>query len=135
MHVRGSMHKSRLGALVIDCQTLDLEADTDFWAAALGGAVGRRDPPRYAHIEGPEGEVKIIVQKVGHPSRVHLDIETDDVAAEVERLEGLGARRVEQVETWWVMEAPTGHRFCVVKPQRSGLEQAGNVWDGTLGSP
>jgi hypothetical protein len=48
---------------------------------------------------------------------VHLDIESDDVEAEVRRLESLGARRVEQVQTWWVMEAPTGQRFCVVRLQ------------------
>jgi hypothetical protein len=55
------------------------------------------------------------VQTVTHPSRVHLDIESTDVEAEVARLEALGARRVAQIHTWWVMEAPTGQRFCVVR--------------------
>ena len=48
---------------------------------------------------------------------VHLDIESDDVAAEVARLERLGARRIAAVRTWVVMEAPTGHRFCVIRAQ------------------
>jgi len=39
-----------------------------------------------------------------------LDIETDDVEAEVKRLGALGARRVKQIKRWWVMEAPTGQR-------------------------
>ena len=52
---------------------------------------------------------------MSHSSRVHLDIESDDVDAEVARLEKLGAKRVEQVKTWWVLEAPTGQRFCVVR--------------------
>jgi hypothetical protein len=60
------------------------------------------------------------VQQVGHDSRVHLDIESDDIEAEVRRLESLGAKRVEFVHTWCVMEAPTGQRFCVVRPQRPG---------------
>ncbi len=47
--------------------------------------------------------------------RVHLDIEADDIDAEVLRLEALGARRVAHVKTWWVMEAPTGQRFCVIR--------------------
>jgi hypothetical protein len=59
---------------------------------------------------------------VDHESRVHLDIEADDLDAEVKRLEALGAKRVAFVKRWWVMEAPTGHRFCVVRPQRGALE-------------
>jgi hypothetical protein len=66
---------------------------------------------------------------VDHPSRVHLDIEADDIEAEVQRLEKLGARRVAQIETWWVMEAPTGQRFCVVRVQRPDFAEAANKWD------
>ncbi len=55
------------------------------------------------------------VQNVAHESRVHLDIESDDVEAEVARLEALGAKRVAKVKTWWVLEAPTGQRFCIVQ--------------------
>jgi hypothetical protein len=58
--------------------------------------------------------MNIEVQKVDHPSRVHLDIESTDIEAEVKRLETLGAKRLNSVENWVVMEAPTGHRFCVV---------------------
>jgi hypothetical protein len=72
--------------------------------------------------------MKILVQAVRHESRVHLDIETDDVEAETSRLEGLGARRIAKVKTWWVMEAPTGQRFCVVRPQRADFEENANVW-------
>ncbi len=68
------------------------------------------------------------VQKVDHPSRLHLDIETDDIEAEVSRLEGLGARRIGPVHNWVVMEAPTGQRFCVVNPQRSSFEETANSW-------
>jgi hypothetical protein len=70
----------------------------------------------------------IEVQAVTHPSRVHLDIETDDIEAEVRRLEALGARRVAQVKTWWVMEAPTGHRFCVVRNSSPGFAQQARQW-------
>jgi hypothetical protein len=68
------------------------------------------------------------MRRVQHPSRVHIDIETDDIGAEVARLEALGARRVAQVKRWWVMEAPTRQRFCVVRPQRADFDEHANAW-------
>jgi hypothetical protein len=66
----------------------------------------------------------LLVQQVPHESRIHLDIESDDLEAEVQRLEALGARRIGFVKRWWVLEAPTGQRFCVVNPQRGPLRDA-----------
>jgi predicted enzyme related to lactoylglutathione lyase len=124
------MHKSRLGCLVIDCETNDLGAATDFWSQAFGWKESPADPsePNYRMFETPPDQPKVLVQAVAHPSRVHLDIETDDVEAEVARLERLGARRIAFVKRWWVMEAPTGQRFCVVRPQRGDLAERGNQW-------
>jgi hypothetical protein len=59
---------------------------------------------------------------------VHLDIETDDIEAEVARLEKLGARRLKKIETWVVMEAPTGQRFCVVRAKRGNFTTEANAW-------
>lgn len=130
------MHKSRLSNIVIDCLTDDIDAAARFWSAAIGrtaeAAADPSDP--YRQLEGPPDEMKILVQAVQHPSRVHLDIETDDVEAEAARLESLGAKRVAKVETWWVMEAPTGQRFCVVRPQRPDFEARANVWPGANGA-
>ncbi len=126
------MHKSRLAAVVIDCKTEDLDRETAFWAGALGRAAESGDDPRnakYRRLETPPEELCLLVQRVDHPSRVHLDIETDDIAAEVARLEGLGATTVAQLERWTVMEAPSGQRFCVVGPQRPDFAQAANSWD------
>ena len=76
----------------------------------------------------------VLIQKVDHPSRIHLDIESDNLEAEVERLEALGAKRIGFVKRWWVMEAPTGQRFCVVNPQRGPLDERANTWgDGKPG--
>lgn len=115
------MHKSKLGGFIIDCQTDDLHRAADFWSAALGmplRELSAGDADKYADkykwLDDSQHDLHIEVQKVDHPSRVHLDIETDDVEAEVDRLEKLGAKRLQQIETWWVMEAPTGQRFCVV---------------------
>jgi hypothetical protein len=125
------MHKSKLGGFIIDCQTTDLEGAARFWGAALGMAVqplpgveGRT----YARLTDPAQPLEIEVQTVEHPSRVHLDIESDDVEAEVRRLEALGAKRIRQVQTWWVMEAPTGQRFCVVRQGSANFAAAARSW-------
>lgn len=124
------MHKSRFCAFVIDCKTDDLDAAARFWSAALGREVLTPEPdsPTYRALKVRDDEPLMLVQKVDHESRVHLDVESDDVEAEVARLEGLGARRLAQVRTWWVMEAPSGQRFCVVRPQRGPLGPDANVW-------
>lgn len=123
------MHKSRLSSLVIDCKDADLEAAGRFWSEALGRPLSPPDDDvNYRGLEDRAGQPYVLVQRVSHPSRVHLDIETDDIEAEVARLEALGARRVEKIRTWWVMEAPTGQRFCVVRPQRGALGPDANAW-------
>jgi predicted enzyme related to lactoylglutathione lyase len=126
------MHKSKLVAAVIDCQVDDLTEAARFWSAALGREVKQSetgDNPKYATLGDGTEDLIILLQKVPHPSRVHLDIESDDIEGEVQRLEVLGAKRIEKVKTWWVMEAPTGHRFCVVRPQRDGnMPDDANEW-------
>lgn len=126
------MHKSRLGVIVIDCQSDDLSESEAFWSQALGCAVQHSEAPEhrnYAKLETPDSSVAVLLQKVDHESRVHLDIETDDIEAEVQRLEKLGARRVKQLPRWWVMQAPSGHRFCVVAAQRGDFDEEANQWD------
>ena len=121
------MHKSRPGVFVIDCDADDLEDANAFWSAALGYAVADSDE-KYSKLETPEGQPQILLQAVDHPSRIHLDIETDDKEAEVARLEKLGAKRVGDVKRWVVMEAPTGHRFCIVNPQRPDFADGSKEW-------
>ena len=125
------MHKSRIAGFCIDCQTNDLETAARFWSAALGLKVraGAPPDPLYRTLDTPPDQVTVEVQQVTHPSRVHLDIEADDIEAEVQRLEKLGARRVGAVKTWYVMEAPTGQRFCVVSVQRADFAAKANSWN------
>ena len=125
------MHRSRLAGFIIDCDTDDLDAAADFWSAALGYARNSSDDPAessYVKLETGGGGLHIEVQKVSHPSRVHLDIEADNIEAEVARLEKLGAKRIGKVRTWVVMEAPTGQRFCVVRVQGPAFEDEANRW-------
>jgi hypothetical protein len=123
-------HKSRLGCLVIDCKADELGPAAAFWSGALGYDIEMQtDDPRYAILKTPEGQPKMLLQAVNHDSRIHLDIETDDKASEVARLEALGARQVTALKGWIVMEAPTGHRFCVVKPQRADFDIHARNWN------
>ncbi|MCW8985444.1 MAG: hypothetical protein OQK55_08880 [Thermoanaerobaculales bacterium] len=111
------MHHSCLGGLIIDCRTDDLDNEAQFWSKALGYEIRTTDDAddaNYVVLDTPDGEPYIELQSVDHPSRVHLDIKTDDLDAEVQRLERLGATRVKKVKHWWVLEAPSGHRFCVI---------------------
>jgi predicted enzyme related to lactoylglutathione lyase len=125
------MHRSRLAGLILDCRTDNLEQAAQFWSAALGvplkPAAEEASPIYRQLLTGPSG-LHMEVQKVEHESRVHIDIETDDIEAEVRRLEALGAKRVGSVETWCVMQAPSGQRFCVVRPQRADFKEHANVW-------
>ena len=126
------MHKSRLAGFIIDCNTPDLRAAAEFWGGALGmelRVLPGEEGDKYMRLLDPQDRLHVEVQTVTHPSRVHLDIESDDIEAEVRRLERLGARRVQQVQTWWVMEAPTGQRFCVVRAQGAGFAAQARRWE------
>jgi hypothetical protein len=124
------MHRSRLAGFIVDCQDADPARAAEFWGPALGLGVLGADGPGYVRLDGAPHGLTIEVQRVEHASRVHLDVESDDVEAEAARLERLGAKRVGKVKTWIVMEAPTGQRFCVVRA-RGPLEglPGTNTWE------
>ncbi len=125
------MHKSKLSGFIIDCQTRDLAGAARFWGGALGmpaEPLAGQEGQTYMRLRDPNGAIDAEVQIVDHPSRVHLDIETDDIEAEVRRLEALGATRVGPVRTWVVMQAPTGQRFCVVRAFSAAFATTATTW-------
>jgi predicted enzyme related to lactoylglutathione lyase len=125
------MHRSRLSTFVIDCDAADVDAAARFWSEALGRPLvptDDADMDNYRVLHAKRSEPLLLVQKVDHQSRIHLDIEADDLEAEAKRLEALGAKRIAFVKRWWVMEAPTGQRFCIVNPQRGPLPADANEW-------
>ena len=115
------MHRSRLTAALFDVPTEAFDAEIAFWAGALGRtARPDADDPDYVELDQRSSGLELMVQRIGRggdAARVHLDIETDDVEAEVRRLEDLGAVRVEKIKTWQVMRDPAGILFCVVEVQ------------------
>ena len=114
------MHRSRLCAVLIDCKTSNVDEAARFWGEALGRPVDNDHPSsrgKYRMLETPPDEPIVEVQQVDHESRVHLDIETDDIPV------------VNRLERWVVMQAPTDQRFCVVRVQRPGFPKNANSWD------
>ena len=126
------MHRSRINGILIDCNVEDIHTAARFWANALGRPVDPDHPGTrgdYIMLQTPQNEISVQIQRVSHESRVHIDIETDDIPAEVARLEKLGATVDTQMERWVVMRAPSGQRFCIVRVQRDGFEEGANSWD------
>jgi predicted enzyme related to lactoylglutathione lyase len=125
------MHRSRINGILIDCNVEDIDAAARFWAEALCRPIDRDHPGtrgNYVMLEDRPDEISVQIQRVDHESRMHLDIETDDIPAEVARLEKLGATVDKKMERWVVMRAPSGQRFCVVRVQRDGFERNANSW-------
>ena len=123
------MHRSKLGVIVIDCN--DLEVATEFWSQALGTSVRFREEP-YVGLEPTAEGVRVLLQRVPEPktskNRVHLDLWTDNLEAEVARVEGLGALRRDRIEDWWVMEDPEGNEFCVAPIDSEELATGATEW-------
>jgi hypothetical protein len=128
------MHKSRVGGVFIDHPPSSFEASLRFWLAATGRrpepGAEPDDPYRSLGLFG--GDIVVKLQRVGADTqpRVHLDIDTDDVDAEVARLEALGARRLRLGDDgrWWQMVDPGGLVFCVIPPHTPDFEEQATVW-------
>jgi hypothetical protein len=125
------MHRSRLGSIIIDCE--DPEACARFWGGALGvepRPVG--EDGVYIGLIAPGGRT-IFVQRVPEhktaKTRMHVDIETDNINAEVRRLEVLGATRKEDQGKLWVMQDPCGNEFCVLGTMTEGFPERAQTWE------
>jgi len=125
-------HYSRLSKIVIDVPEADHDRELAFWSGATGQQLIRFDRhPEYHGAELPGHDLGLLVQRLGDgPGRVHFDIHTDDPAAELARLEKLGAELVAQVHAWWIMRDPAGLPFCVI-PEPPGALNDSNAqrWD------
>lgn len=125
------MHRSKLNAALVDVPADVFDREVNFWSGALGRAPDEVDGnPEYRDFGQPVPGFQFMLQRVDDTPRVHLDIETDDVEAEVLRLEALGAQRVAPVKSWWVMRDPAGLLFCVVRIQTGEIfEGQATTWE------
>ena len=125
-------HRSRLTAVLVDVPAADHDKAVGFWSSAFGVESKRLDNhPAYAFYGEVTPGIEFMVQATGDEApRVHFDIESDDVDAEVRRLERLGATEVERIHSWVVMRDPAGIVFCVVKVQvQEMFDRHAHTWD------
>ena len=127
------MHRSRIGVVLVDHPEEVWDDALAFWAGVQGVApTGGEDGESEYRELGTIGSVSFASQRTGPgtPPRVHLDIETDDVAAEVARVVALGAEVVEGRDGYTILRDPAGLVFCVVPVQTGELfEREALTWD------
>jgi len=113
--------------LVVHCR--DAHALARFWAAVLDQPI----------LYETDDEVIVAADKDSYPglsfipvpeakaikNRLHIDLDPDDYAAEVQRLLALGARPADVGQgdvSWTVLTDPEGNEFCVLQPHNSLIE-------------
>jgi hypothetical protein len=124
-------HYSRLARIVIDAPGDTHDAEVAFWREASGIPLRRfeRFPAFHGVRPGPDG-IGLLTQHLGDgPAGVHLDIHTNDLAAEVARLVALGASVVDDSQLWTILRDPAGLLFCVV-PDEQVNESNAHAWSG-----
>ena len=120
-------HRSHLCTIVIDVPSADHAATAAFWGAATGQEQRQLSFPEF-HGARLHDSLTLLVQQLGDGgARVHLDIHTDDVPAEIARLEALGATVVDRFPDWTIMSDPAGLSFCVVNAPEGTLDNRDDV--------
>ncbi|MGN6794221.1 MAG: VOC family protein [Streptosporangiaceae bacterium] len=125
-------HYSRLCKIVIDVPQEVHGQELAFWQEATGQEmIQAAKYPEYHGTELPGQEVGLLIQRIGGgQSRMHVDIHTDDMEAEISRLEALGAKREFKAHEWWIMSDPAGLLFCVIPDKPGSLhDQNAHRWD------
>lgn len=124
-------HRSRLTAVLVDVPAGEHEKAVAFWSRAIGrdGTTSEKFPEYVVFGEATPG-IEFMVQSTGDDvPRIHIDIESDDVEAEVARLTALGATEAERHHSWVVMRDPAGTVFCVVQVQiQEAFDKHATTW-------
>ncbi|MGI8880402.1 MAG: VOC family protein [Jatrophihabitans sp.] len=113
------MHRSRIGVVLIDHPAEQYDAAMTFWAGAIGHPAKPDEDGTYASLDTLGASTSLELQRLGAgtSARVHLNIETDDVPAEIARVVALGAAIVQQRDGYAIRTDPGGLLFCVVPVQ------------------
>lgn len=141
-------HRSRVCQFVIDVD--DLDPGIEFWSAALGATeepLSKQSRHIYRRLRLPDSDIRVLLQRTDDKKvskeRMHIDLETDDVEAEVQRLEALGATRwdhqQERGHDFWVLRDPWANEFCVLEAEFPELLARRQPWPApppsTTGKP
>jgi predicted enzyme related to lactoylglutathione lyase len=108
--------------IVVVLDGIDIDRLASFWEGAIGYSRTSADDTYIVLVPTHDVRPELVLQRVSEPkqgkNRMHLDLRVDDLDAEVERLESLGAVRLgpaieEGGVRWIVMGDPEGNEFCV----------------------
>ena len=115
-------HRSRLVQVCLDSPQSRHEDEVAFWQAATHWQWAPSDGPEFAGTlrPGHDSPVQLLFQRLDGDAdtvRAHIDLGADDVEAEADRLEGLGARRLWPGRGWITLEDPAGLPFCATGNQ------------------
>jgi hypothetical protein len=107
----------RLAGVLVDVPAADHDRAVAFWTAALGKAPEVAAAfPDYAQYDDVTPGLYFMVQATQDDARrVHIDVESGDRDADVERLISLGATELSRSHHWVVLRDPAGVTFCVVQ--------------------
>jgi Glyoxalase-like domain len=123
------VHRSRLHVVLIDSAPEAADREVEFWAAALGREPRPETGTPFTTLAPLGSGCLLAHQRLDDgPSRIHLDIESDDTAAEVARLQELGAVRVGEHDGCIHLRDPAGLVFCVVPVQSDDFDQHATTW-------
>jgi predicted enzyme related to lactoylglutathione lyase len=112
-------HRSTLVQLTVDVPDHRYDRELEFWRAATGWADEEVDAPEFHRlVHRQESPLQLLVQRLGpddgaQHARAHLDLGTDDIDAEVERVRSLGAQLLWPGNGFIALRDPLGLVFCV----------------------
>src|SRR4051794_21656244 len=113
------MHRIMLREVIIDAPATHVDAVTAFWAGALDATPQPIPDEPFVGLRGAASLAHVATQDIGDDPtpRFHLDIETDDLEAEIARLQALGATVRTRYDDYAVLADPVGLLFCLLPPE------------------
>jgi catechol 2,3-dioxygenase-like lactoylglutathione lyase family enzyme len=116
----------QIGSVVIRVD--DLERQRAFWTAALDYVARESASDDFVLLKprdgsGPNVSLDRVRADVQIPPKIHLDLYSEDQAADVERLKALGATEIHWDKRppdadYLILADPEGNRFCVIDTRR-----------------
>src|SRR3954447_16426631 len=124
------MPRTRLSTVLIDAPEAVAAEAAAFWSAALGvPATPVPGEEQFTSLPGALPGLTLAVQAVDAEARYHVDLETDDVAAETARLLALGAVEVNRWLECRILRAPGGHTLCVIPLHSTDFADHATTWE------
>jgi hypothetical protein len=116
-----SGHRSLVDQVCLDIAPSRYDDEAEFWTRLTGWERRAGSRPEFEYLVRPDGmPLRLLLQRLdrdpaGAGCRAHLDLASDDVAAEVGRHTELGAVVVHRMPDWVTLIDPAGRAYCVTR--------------------